>query len=239
MAPHPKKCIKDFLSTILILSLMLKEEILEGLKKSVIEGNPEATKKYAKEAVKNKISAYEAVMDGMSAGMKVVGEKFENKEYYVSDLIMAGEAMKAGLEILEPALKAEKAKSVGRVVIGVVEGDVHDIGKNLVVAMLRGAGFEVHDLGIDVAADKFVKTAKEVKPDIVAASAYTSTSMPHLRNILTELKKSGLKDTVAYMIGGAPTTEDWAVSIGADGWAGDALEAVSVASELVKKMRGS
>nr|MDO8079291.1 corrinoid protein [Candidatus Freyarchaeota archaeon] len=216
---------------------MSKTEILGGLKKSVIDGDPEVTKKYAKEAMTAKISAYEAIMKGMSAGMKVVGDKFENKEYYISDLIMAGEAMKAGLEVLQPLMKAEKALSVGKIVIGVVEGDVHDIGKNLVVAMLRGAGFEVHDLGIDVTADKFVKKAKEVKPDIVAASAYTSTSMPHLRNILTELKKSGLKDTVAYLIGGAPTTEDWAISIGADGWAGDALEAVKVASELVKKQR--
>lgn len=214
---------------------MSKTEILEGLKKSVIDGDPEATKRYAEEAVKAKISAYKAVMEGMSEGMKVVGEMFENKEYYVSDLIMAGEAMKAGLEVLQPLLKAEKALSIGKIVIGVVEGDVHDIGKNIVAAMLRGAGFEVHDLGIDVPAESFVKKAREVKPDIVAASAYTSTSMPHLRNILTELKKSGVKDTIAYMIGGAPTTEDWAVSIGADGWAGDALEAVKVASSLIKK----
>ncbi|MFB0563066.1 MAG: corrinoid protein [Candidatus Lokiarchaeia archaeon] len=205
------------------------------MNKSVIDGDPEATKKFARESVEAKIPAYEAVMDGMSAGMKIVGEKFENKEFYVSDLIMAGEAMKAGLEILEPVMKTEKFKSVGKVVIGVVEGDVHDIGKNLVVAMLRGAGFEVHDLGIDNTAEKFVEKAKEVDPDIVAASAYTSTSMPHLRNILTELRKSGVKDKVSYVIGGAPTTEDWAVSIGADGWAGDALEAVKVASELVKK----
>ncbi|MFB0563070.1 MAG: corrinoid protein [Candidatus Lokiarchaeia archaeon] len=205
------------------------------MKKSVIDGDVEITKKFAQDAVEAKVPAYEAVMDGMSAGMKIVGEKFENKEFYVSDLIMAGEAMKAGLEILEPLMRAEKVKSIGKVVIGVVEGDVHDIGKNLVVAMLRGAGFEVHDLGIDNTAEKFVKKAKEVNPDIVAASAYTSTSMPHLRNILTELRKSGVKKKVAYLIGGAPTTEDWAVSIGADGWAGDALEAVEVASNLVKK----
>jgi corrinoid protein of di/trimethylamine methyltransferase len=218
---------------------MSKKEILEELKKSVIDGDPEATKKYAKEAVEAKIPAYTAVMDGMSAGMKVVGEKFENKEYYVSDLIMAGEAMKAGLEILEPLMKTGKSKSVGKVVIGVVEGDVHDIGKNLVVAMLRGAGFEVYDLGIDNTAEKFVKKAKEVKPNIVAASAYTSTSMPHLRDILTELRKSGVKDKVSYMIGGAPTSEGWAASIGADGWAGDAMEAVKVALELVKKSGGN
>ncbi|MFB0563068.1 MAG: B12-binding domain-containing protein [Candidatus Lokiarchaeia archaeon] len=217
---------------------MSKKEILEGLKKSVIDGDPEATKKFAEEAVKAKVPAYEAVMDGMSAGMKVVGEKFENKEFYVSDLIMAGEAMKAGLEILEPAMKTEKAEFVGKVVIGVVEGDVHDIGKNLVVAMLRSAGLEVYDLGIDNTAEKFVEKAKEIDADIVAASAYTSTSMPHLRNVLTEIKKSDIKDKVTYIIGGAPTTEDWAVSIGADGWAGDAMEAVKVATELIKK-RGS
>jgi len=175
----------------------------------------------------------------MCKAMDVVGKKYENKEYYIPDLIMSGEVMKGGLEILHPLMKVEKAEFAGSVVIGVVEGDVHDIGKNLVAIMLMGAGFEVHDLGIDNIAEKFVEKAKEVKPDIVAASAYTSTSMPHLRNVLTALRKSGVKDEVCYLIGGAPTTEDWAMSIGADGWAGDAVEAAKVASQLVKKRRGS
>ncbi len=216
----------------------MAKNLTKKLKDAIIDGVPDDTKDAIQELLNTDVSPND-IVKYMGEAMDVVGKKYENKEYFISDLIMAGEAMKAGLEVLQPLMKVEKAAFVGSVLIGVVEGDVHDIGKNIVTTMLRGAGFNVHDLGIDNTAEKFVEKAKEVKPDIVAASAYTSTSMPHLRNILTELRKSGVKDEVVYMIGGAPTTEDWAFSIGADGWAGDAFEAVKVASELIKKRRGS
>jgi len=216
----------------------MSKDLRKKLKDAVIDGEPDAAKDTIQELLNTGVSPSDIIKD-MCKALDVVGKKFENKEYYIPDLIMSGEAMKGGMEILQPLMKAEKAEFVGSVVIGVVEGDVHDIGKNLVAIMLRGAGFEVHDLGIDNTAEKFVEQAKEVKPDIVAASAYTSTSMPHLRDVLTELRKSGVKDEVCYLIGGAPTTEDWAMSIGADGWAGDAVEAAKVASKLVNKRRGS
>ena len=216
----------------------MSEDLRKKLKDAVIDGEPDNANDAIQELLNTGVSPSDIIND-MCEAMDLVGKKFENQEYYIPDLIMSGEAMKGGMEILQPLMKAEKAEFVGSVVIGVVEGDVHDIGKNLVANMLRGAGFEVHDLGIDNTAEKFVKQAKEVKADIVAASAYTSTSMPHLRDILTELRVSGVKDEVWYMIGGAPTTEDWAMSIGADGWAGDAVEAAKVASQLVKKKRGS
>jgi methylmalonyl-CoA mutase cobalamin-binding domain/chain len=216
---------------------MTKEEIIDALKTAVAEGDMDGAKAFAERAVEAQVPVSVAIQDGAVEGMKISGQKYEQKEYFVADLIVSAEAMKSALSVLEPLLKAEKAGVTAKVILGTVQGDVHDIGKNLVATMLRGAGFEVYDLGINVSAQKFVEKVKETQADIVGASAYTSTSIYYQRDVLTELKKSGLKDRVLYMVGGAPTNAEWAQSIGADGWAGDAWQAVQVATELMERKK--
>jgi corrinoid protein of di/trimethylamine methyltransferase len=211
---------------------MSKEEILERLAKSVIEGDVETCKKAANDAIVAGIDAYEAIMQGLAKGMNVVSDLYEKGEYFVPEVICSAEAMYAGMDILKTYLKTEKVKSPGKIVIGVVQGDIHDIGKNLVKLMLTAAGFDVIDLGRDVAPSTFVEKVVETNADICAMSALMTTSMIVMPDIIKELKKRGAR--AKTMVGGAPLSDSVAEMYGADGYSKDAAGAVRVAMNLVK-----
>ena len=211
-----------------------EREILNRLRDSIVNFDIEGVREACKDAVESGIPPYRAVIDGMAKGMEIVGQKYEANEYFLAELIMAGETMKEGMKILEPHLKAGDVKATGRVVIGTVKGDLHDIGKNIVVTLLKAAGFDVIDLGIDVPAEKFVEAVKNNSPDIVAMSALLTTTMTEMENIIKELEKAGLRDKVKVIIGGAPITPDYARKIGADAAAKDAVEGVKICKEWCK-----
>jgi len=211
-----------------------EEEILTRLRDAIVNLDIEAVKKAAKDALEAGIPAYKAVIDGMAKGMEIVGQKYEDGEYFLAELIMAGETMKEGMAILEPHLKAGDIKTAGKVVIGTVRGDLHDIGKNVVVTLLKAANFDVIDLGVDVSPEKFVEAVKKHNPDIVAMSALLTTTMIEMESVIEGLKKSGLRDKVKVIIGGAPITPEYAEKIGADAAARDAVEGVRICSEWTK-----
>ena len=218
---------------------MRAEEILEKLAESIAGCDPERARSMAEEALKANVSSSDAIFNGLVKGMTVVGEKYGKGEYFLAELIMAGEAMHEALNILMPMLDAEKGgfAAKGRVVIGTVEGDIHDIGKSLVAGFLRAAGYEVHDLGVDVSVQQFVEKAREVDADIAALSALLSTTVVNMTKVIEALKKAGLRDRVNVIIGGAPCDGDLARKIGADGYGGNAYEAVRIADELMKSGR--
>ncbi len=215
----------------------LKEEILEKLKESIANCNIEMTKYMAEEALKAKIPISEAIFNGLVKGLEIVGEKYEKGEYFLAELIMAGEAMHEALNILLPKSENEKEKyaTKGKIVIGTVEGDVHDIGKSLVSSFLKAAGYEVYDLGVDVPAEKFIEKIKEKNADVLAMSALLSTTVVNMAKVIEALKKAGLRDKVKVIIGGAPCDLEFAHKIGADGYGKDAYEAVKIVDKLMKK----
>jgi len=211
-----------------------EEEILARLRDAIVNLDIEAVQKAAKDAIDAGIPAYKAIVEGMAKGMEIVGKKYEDGEYFLAELIMAGETMKEGMAVLEPYLKVGDIKSAGKVVIGTVRGDLHDIGKNVVVTLLKAANFEVIDLGVDVSAEQFVEAVKKHNPDILAMSALLTTTMVEMENVIESLKKSGLRDKVKIIIGGAPITPEYAKKIGADAAAKDAVEGVRRCSEWVE-----
>jgi len=164
-------------------------------------------------------------------GMNIIGDKFKKNEVFVPEVLIAARAMNKGTEILKPKLIETGVESVGKVVIGTVKGDLHDIGKNLVRMMLEGAGFEVYDLGVDIAADDFVKAFHEYKPDIIGMSALLTTTVPQMESVITAIEKDVVRNRVKVMVGGAPVTENFAEEIGADAYAKDAATAASIAKE--------
>jgi corrinoid protein of di/trimethylamine methyltransferase len=209
-------------------------EMLEKLAQAVIDGEPEDAAELAQQALAQGLDALDCINKGLSPGIDKVGELFATGEYYLPDLILGGDAMKAALEVLEPALAGGQNREIlGRVVLGTVEGDLHEIGKTLVGTMLTANGFEVIDIGVDQPASKFVAAAKEHDATLVGASALLTTTMLHQQEVVGALKEAGLSDRVKVMVGGAPITENWAKEIGADGYAEDAIGAVAVAKELV------
>jgi len=213
----------------------MTEELFKRMAQSVIDGEAEEAAALARQALELGVDPLEAINKGFTAGMDVVGELYSSGEYFLPDLILGGEAMKAALAVLEPALKASgQAREVlGTVVLGTVKGDIHEIGKSLVGSMLSANGFEVYDLGIDVAAETFVSQAQERKADIVALSALLTTTMLYQRDVIEHLAEAGIRDRVKVMVGGSPVTQAWADQIGADGFAEDAAGAVVVAKKLM------
>ncbi|MHC1564513.1 MAG: corrinoid protein [Candidatus Hecatellaceae archaeon] len=211
-----------------------REEVFEGLKQAVIDGDKEAAKKWAEEAVKKGIDAYEAIAQGCLEGMNVVGEKYARREYFIPEVVLAAQAMTSAVDVLRPHVKVEKG-AAGVVVIGTVQGDVHDIGKNIVKMMLEAAGFKVVDLGRDVFLKSFVENAKKRGAQIIAMSALMSTTMPGMGKVVQMLKEEGIRDSVKVMIGGAPTSEEFAKRIEADAWGKDAMAAVELARKFVQK----
>lgn len=180
------------------------------------------------------IPAQDLVMGGLNAGMGVVGERYNSGEYFLPELMMCAETMKLSMAILEPHLHSGGGShAIGTVVIGTVAGDMHDIGKNIVTSMLQGAGFEVHDLGIDVPTDKFIEEVRKIKPDILGLSALLLTTREFMSDIITALQEAGIRREVKVIVGGCPITQSFADEIGADGYAANALDAVQVAQAVL------
>jgi len=209
-----------------------KDELLEQLSNAVIEGDEDLCAELAQKALDAGIDPYEAIMQGCNKGMEIVSNKYECKEMFVPEILLSADAMYAALDLLRPHLKVDAdAKATGKVVIGVAEGDIHDIGKNLVLMMLDVAGYEIIDVGRDVPVDKFVDAAAEADADIVAMSALMTTSMVRMEPVIQGLKEKNLKAKV--IIGGAPISKQYADKIGADGYGKDAVEAVRVVNDMV------
>ena len=209
------------------------EAVLESLYKSIMDGDMELAQEKVQEALDGGIGPGRILNEGMIAAMAEVGQLFEDGEYFVPEMLIAARAMQGGMAVLKPFLGEGDVQSPGKVVIGTVKGDLHDIGKNLVAMMLEGAAFEIVDLGTDVSADKFVEAVKESGANVVAMSALLTTTMPNMENTIAALKEAGLRGQVKIMVGGAPLTQDYAEKIGADGYAADANQAVASAKALM------
>ncbi len=209
------------------------DDILKSLFDAILDGDVEGARSNVQKALDAQLDKTIILNDGMIAAMREVGCRFEAGEYFVPEMLISARAMQTGMAILKPHLQQTDIKSSGKVVIGTVKGDLHDIGKNLVTLMLEGAGFEVKDLGVDVSIEKFVQATREENPDIVAMSALLTTTMQMMKQTIEAFIAAGLRDKVKIMIGGAPVTETFASEIGADGFSQDASRAVSVAKSLI------
>jgi corrinoid protein of di/trimethylamine methyltransferase len=212
----------------------MSTELYEKLAQSVIDGEPEDAEQIAKQALAEGLDPLTCINEGLTKGIQRVGELFASGEYFLPELIIGAEAMKLALAILEPAMVGDQSREVvGTVVLGTVEGDMHEIGKTLVGTMLTANGFKVIDLGVDMSTDKFIEAVKENNADIVGASALLTTTMLQQGKIIEALEAEGLRGQVKVMVGGAPVTESFASEIGADGYAEDAISAVDLAFRLI------
>lgn len=209
--------------------------ILEDLAAEVIKGDAGVVKNLTEEALSQNISAEEVLNSGLVAGMNVIGERFKSNEIFIPEVLVAARAMKAGMQIIRPLLAEANVEPLGKIIIGTVGGDLHDIGKNIVAMLLEGAGFEVVDLGADVTKEKFLEFAEKENPDVLGMSALLTTTMVFMKDMVQSLEESGLKDKIKVIVGGAPITQSYADEIRADGYAPDAASAV----DLVKSVMGS
>jgi 5-methyltetrahydrofolate--homocysteine methyltransferase len=198
-----------------------------------MNGNEARVREIVSEALKNKVPVKDILNDGLIGAMNIVGVKFKNCELFIPEVLKAARAMKAGIEVIRPLFEKSGVQPLGKVVIGTVKGDLHDIGKNLVVLMVEGSGFEVVDLGVDVPPEKFVEGVKKNGASICMMSALLTTTMPAMRETIDALKKAGLGGKVKTMVGGAPVTQKFAEDIGADGYGSNAAAAVDVAKTLI------
>ena len=206
--------------------------LYEDLKVAVIDMEVERAVELTKKALDEGKKAEDIMNSSLVLAMDIVGEQYDKGEKYVPEMLLSAKAMKSAMEVLHPLLVESGVKMKGKIAIGTVEGDLHDIGQNLVSMMLEGAGFEVINLGAETPADTFVQSVKENKPDIVGMSALLTTTMLHMPEVIDALKEAGLRDQVKVMIGGAPVTQSYADEIGADGYAPDAASAVKLAKKL-------
>jgi 5-methyltetrahydrofolate--homocysteine methyltransferase len=209
------------------------DPLIQSIQENVINGQKAPVENLVRQALDAKLPPDEILNTGLIAAMKEVGARFEAGDFYVPEMLIAARAMQAGLAILKPHLVQGGIQSAGRVVIGTVKGDLHDIGKNLVSMMLEGAGFEIVDLGTDVAPEKFVAAIKENNAGLLGMSALLTTTMSNMKLVLAALKEAGVREQVKVMIGGAPVTDSFAKEIGADGYAPDASRAVTLAKSLM------
>jgi 5-methyltetrahydrofolate--homocysteine methyltransferase len=207
---------------------------LEQLSNAVIAGNAPEAKALTEAALADGVAPAIIVNYGLIAAMGIVGERFSCGEIYVPEMLLSARAMQTALSILEPLMAKADIVSRGTVVIGTVKGDVHDIGKNIVAIMLKGSGFTVHDLGVDVPAERFVEAIQEHRPDLIGLSALLTTTMPGMRTVIEAIDNAGVRDQVKVIVGGAPITEEFARSIGADGYGRDAGEAAEQAKQLIQ-----
>lgn len=207
--------------------------IIEEMKEQLQKGKAKIVKTLVDQALTEGIDPKEILNDGLLAGMMIIGEKFKNNEVFVPEVLVAARAMNAGLTILEPKLVEVGNEPIGKVVIGTVKGDLHDIGKNLVAMMLKGAGFEVHDLGVDVDADTYIEKAKEIGASIICMSALLTTTMPYMEDVIKKLNEQGIRDQFTVMIGGAPVNDRYAQQIGADYYTQDAATCAETARSIV------
>ncbi|HBQ25883.1 MAG TPA: cobalamin-binding protein [Syntrophomonas sp.] len=215
---------------------MNKEEVLDALTRAVVEMNEEAVIQMALLALQSGIGAEEAIEKGLSRGMEQVGKLYDANQYFIPEVVVCADTMYKGLEILRPAT-TKLQKSKGRIVIGVIEGDTHDIGKNIVVMMLESAGFEIYDLGRNVSPADFINRAREVDADIVAMSSLMTTTMKGMKTVIEELNYHYQDHKPLVMVGGAPVSKPFAVQIGADGYASNAPGAVRIAQQLMQQRR--
>jgi len=205
----------------------------QALATAIINGKAPVAAELTQQALAEGANASDILTKGLVAGMNVVGAKFKNNEFYVPEVLIAARAMKSAMAHLKPVLAETGVEPVGRVAIGTVRGDLHDIGKNLVSMMLEGAGFEIADLGVDVKPDQFVDAVKNKKAQVICLSALLTTTMPAMSDTIKALGEAGLRSGVKVMIGGAPVTQNYADEIGADGYAPDAASAVDTAKQLL------
>jgi len=212
-----------------------KEEILKGLHDGVVAFEEDRVEELSQAAIDEGMDAYETIMDGLAAGMETVGKLYDTQEYFVPEILMCSDALYKGLDVLQPHVKDKEAKTKGQVVIGTVEGDVHDIGKNLVKMMFEVAGFMVHDIGRDVKLEKFVEEQLKTDSEIVALSALMTTSMLAMPKVIEMIKKRN--PNVKILVGGAPVSGDVADKYGADGYADNAANAVQEAIRMVSQLR--
>ena len=212
-----------------------KKEILEKLAEAVVEYEEDMAKEWSQIALDEGLEAFEAIMNGLAAGMETVGDLYDNQEYFVPEMLMCADALYAGLDILRPHIRQEDIKNMGQVVIGTVQGDVHDIGKNIIKLMFDVGGFEVHDLGRDVPLEKFVEEQMKTDSEIVAMSAMMTTTMTGMKKVIEMIKEKN--PDVAIMLGGAPVTQDVADLFGADGYAESAGNAVQEAIKMISQLR--
>jgi len=214
---------------------MQNEELFKEMAQSIIDGEAEKAAELANQAVSLGIDPLEAINNGFVAGVNHVGDQFSCGNMFLPELVMAGEAMKAAVAVLEPELarRGTERKMLGKVVLCTVEGDIHEIGKTLVGTMLSATGFQVFDMGVDVPVMKVVEKAREVGADIVAMSALLTTTMVHQKDVIEALEDMGMRSKVKVMVGGAPVTQEWVKQIGADGYSEDAIGAAKVARQLL------
>jgi 5-methyltetrahydrofolate--homocysteine methyltransferase len=209
------------------------DEKLQNIYNAILEGDKDAAEENIKSALETGVGATQLLDEAMIPAMREVGKRFEDGDYFVPEMLVAARAMQSGLNLVRPLLLKAGVKPVGSVVMGTVKGDLHDIGKNLVSIMLEGAGFTIHDLGIDVPPEKFVQAVQELHPDVVGISAMLTTTMPGMKTVVDMLASTGLREQVKVIVGGAPLTESFAQQIGADGFASDASRATTLVRSLI------
>ena len=216
---------------------MKEQEILKRLSDAVLQFDSEAAADAARASVAAKMNPVRAIEEGLAVGLRVIGDKFEAGELWLPHLILGAEAMEAAIKVLEEHMPrgALESTSRGTVVIGTVEGDIHDLGLRIVASMLRANGFKVYDLGCNARSLDLIQKAKEVDADIIAASSLMTTTMPFMRDLVEALESAGLRDRFKVLVGGGPVSKEWAKAIGADGYGKDASEAVKAAKQLVQK----
>ena len=208
-------------------------EHFDKIKEAVINGKHAEIESLVQAAIDEKADLDQIINEAMIAAMDIVGRKFAQNEIFIPEMLVAAVTMKKGLDIIKPLLKSDEIKSKGRVIMTTVKGDLHDIGKNLVIMMLQGAGFDVIDLGVDTSTEQLVQKVEEIKPDILGLSALLTTTMPEIINVIEALKDKGLRNSVKIMVGGAPLNTAFAEKVGADGYGRNAAEAVELARSLV------
>ena len=212
----------------------MSQEALKDVLEAVVEGNVDAVAELTEKAGKAGIKPLDVLNNGLVKGIEVVGERFAEGDYFLPDLILGAKAMDVGISVIEPLLTSEKREYLGRVLMGTVEGDMHDIGKNIVIMMLKSNGFEVFDLGVDVSSKVFVEKVKELKPQIIGISALLTTTVNKQKEIIELLQEEGMREQVKVIIGGAPINQAWSDNIGADGYGEDALSAVGLCKNLLE-----
>jgi len=205
----------------------MENDFFDKIKESLINLQMDDCLGLVKKGIEDNISAYDIIMKGLYEAMKVIGDRFEKREYFIAELMFSSKIINDSIELLKPHLKTD-LKTVGRVLIGTVSGDLHDIGKNIVATLLRTGGIEVYDLGVDVPVEKFIDKVKELKPDIVGLSALMGASISSMRNTIQAIEKNNLRDTVKIVIGGGAVSQTIAEQIGADAYAYDAMEGLKI-----------
>lgn len=211
-------------------------KIFEELAGAVVKGDERKVKQICAKVVELGLPVRDAIVKGLSHGMKIVGEKYEQREYFLADLILSAEIMRGGLNYLLPYLEEAEGRFLGKYVIGVVKGNIHDLGKNIVAAMLRAEGFEVYDLGVDVPPERFVEKVKEVDANLVGMSVYTSDALPVVGEVERALRIAGLRNKVKTMVGGAAASPLIAEKYGVDAYGKDSIEAVKIAKRLLQEL---